>query len=431
MRHVCTSPDRHPGFAAGRVAAALIPFLFATAAAAQTSSEPTPASSRRAPAQPPQSLMLAVSLFGGSSETALESGVDPQAVGPYADADASLTYQHRSGRATVAVSGQSVVRHAREAFTPMRQQGSVAFTAAGARQQFHASQSVGYTPYYQFGGMTQLTLMPLSDAAQSHGDLANTDLSTIAATTDVDWNKTLSERVALSAMYNRRSTTFGRSNLDMITQSAGARLSRRVSRFAALRTGYTYRFADSAFNAVRLREHDLDLGLDYSRPVTASGRTMVSFGSGSSITPQDEGLAFRLTGDAALTRLLGRTWNARIGANRSVQLLEGFAEPVLANVVNLGLSGTLQRRVAVSSWASLSTGTVGLSAATGNGYENWSAGGGLSVMVGRRGTFDAQYFIAGDRFEDGVILPPGLSAERRQRQGLRAGFSWRGFLVGR
>jgi len=430
VRHVCTVPDRQARCAARGFAAALIPFLFATAAAAQTP-DAAPSPSRRVTAQPPQSLMLAVSLFGGSSETALESGVDPQAIGPHADGDASLTYLRRSGRATFIVSGQSVFRHAREEFTPMRQQGTVAFAAAGARQHFQASQGVSYTPYYQFGGMTQLALMPLSDAALSHGDLANTDLSTIAATTDIDWSKTVSERVALSAQYNRRSTTFGQSSLDMVTQSAGARLSRRISRFAALRTGYTYRFADSAFNAARFRDHDVDLGLDYSRPVTASGRTMVTFGSGSSMTPQDDGLAFRLTGDAALTRLIGRTWNARLGANRSVQLLEGFAEPVLANVFNLGLSGTLQRRVSVSSWASLSTGTVGLSAAEGNGYENWSAGGGLSVMVGRRGTFDAQYFIAGDRFEDGVVLPPGLSAERRQRQGLRAGFSWRGFLVGR
>jgi hypothetical protein len=433
MRHVCTVVDIHAGSLRRRCASALIACAFATAVSAQTTpaADATPASTRRAPAQPPQTLALAVSLVGGSSQTALESGVDPQAVGPHADADASLTYQRRAGRATFGVTGQSVVRHSHDELTPMRQQGGVAFSAGGQRQQFHASQSVSYTPYYQFGGMTQLALMPLSEAALSHGDLANADLSTIAATTDVDWSRTLSQRVGVSALYSRRSTTFGQSDLDMITQSAGAKLTRRVTRFASLRTGYTYRFADFAFNQTRLREHDLDLGLDYSRPVSASGRTTVSFGSGSSLTPQEDGLAFRLTGDAAVTRLIGRTWNARVGVNRSVHLLEGFAEPVLANIVNLGLGGTLQRRVSVSSWASLSTGTVGLTAAAGNGYENWSAGGGLSVMVGRRGTFDAQYFIAGDRFEGGVVLPPGLSNERRQRQGLRAGFSWRGLLVGR
>ena len=432
MRHVCTVLDLDPRSVQRRVAAALVACAFATAASAQTTpAADQPTSTRRAPAQAPHTLALAVSLFGGSSETALESGVDPQAVGPHADADASLSYQHHAGRVTFGLTGQSVARHSHNELTPRLQQGGVTFAAAGQRQQFRASQTVSYTPYYQFGGMTQLTLMPLSESALSHGDLANADLSTIAATTDVDWSRTVSERVGVSALYTRRSTTFGQSNLDMITQSAGAKLTRRVTRFASLRTGYTYRFAESAFNQAELRDHDLDLGLDYSRPVTASGRTTVSFGSGSSVTPQDEGLAYRLTGDAAVTRLIGRTWSARAGVNRSVHLLEGFAEPVLANVVNLGLGGSLHRRVALSSWASMSTGTVGLTAASDNGYENWSAGGGLSIMVGRRGTFDAQYFIAGDRFEDGVVLPPGLSNARRQRQGLRAGFSWRGMLVGR
>jgi hypothetical protein len=415
-----------------RCAATLLACALTTGAAAQTTTaDATPAAVRRAPAQPPQTLALAVSLAGGSSETALESGVDPQAVGPHADVDASLTYQRRAGRASFGLTGQSVVRRSHDELTPMRQQGSVALSIAGLRQQFHASQSVSYTPYYQFGGVTQLALMPLSESAQSHGDLANADLSTIAATTDVDWSRTLSERVAVSALYNRRGTTFADADLDMITQSAGAKVTRRMTRFASLRTGYTYRSAAAAFNATQLRAHDLDLGLDYSRPVSASGRTTVSFGSGSSLTPQEEGLAFRLTGDAAVTRLVGRTWNARVGVNRSVQLLEGFAEPVLANIVNIGLGGTLHRRVSVSSWASLSKGSVGLTAADGNGYENWSAGSGLSVMIGRRGTFEAQYFVAGDQFEQGVALPPGLSNERRQRQGLRAGFTWRGFLVGR
>jgi hypothetical protein len=406
----------------------------ATPAAAQTAGQPdaAPSAPRRAPAQPPQTLIVGLSLFGGSSDAANESTPDFE-VGTHADADATIAYTRRAGRAAFGLTGQSVLRRTRNEFTPMRQQGGIDYSFNGARQQFRASQSIGYTPYYQFGGVTQLALMPISESAQSHGDLANTDLDAIAATTDVEWNRVLSERVSLSAMYNRRSTTFGDPDLDMITQSAGARLSRKITRFASLRTGYTYRVGDSGFTSASapLREHDVDLGVDYSRPVTASGRTTVSFGSGSSLLPQDDGLAYRVTGDASLTRLIGRTWNARVGVNRSVQLLEGFAEPVLANIVNLGLGGTVTRRVSVLSWGSMSTGTVGLSADAANGYTNWSAGGGLSVMVGRRASIEAQYFIAGDEFENGVLLPPGLSHERRQRQGLRAGFTWRGPLVGR
>ena len=415
-------------------ACALVLAGFAAPAAAQTgtATEALPTATRRPPALPPQTLIIGASLFGGSSDAAEESA-NGIAVGPHADAEATLTYTHRAGRAVFGLSGQSVLRQADAEFTPMRQQGGVEYSFNAARQHFRASQTLGYAPYYQFGGVTQLSLLPISESAQAYGDLANTLEEALTANTDVAWDRTLSERLSLSTMYNRRSTIFGDPALDMITQSAGARLSRKITRFASLRTGYTYRVGDvgSSAAAEPLRQHDIDLGVDYSRPVSASGRTTVSFGSGSSLTPQEEGMAYRLTGDASLTRLIGRTWNARVGVNRSVQLLEGFAEPVLANIMNLGLGGTLHRRVTVSSWASMSTGTVGLSEAPANGYTNWSAGGGLSVLVGRRASLEAQYFIAGDEFEQGVVLPPGLTHARRQRQGLRAGFSWRGALVGR
>jgi len=406
----------------------------AASAAAQTggTTDTAPSATGRAPAQPPQTLLAGVSVFGGSNDAAEESGSGIN-VGTHADAGATLAYTRRAGRASFGLSGQSVLRHSHVDFTPMRQQGGIEYSFNGARQQFRASQSLGYTPYYQFGGVTQLSFEPISDSTESFGDRANTTQDAITATTDVDWRRAFSERVSLSANYNRRGTTFDQSELDMVTQSAGASLSRKITRFASLRTGYTYRVGDTGATGATepLRQHDVNLGIDYSRPVSASGRTTVSFGSGSSVTPLDDGLAYRLTGDAALMRLIGRTWNARVGVNRSVQLLEGFAEPVLANIVNLGLGGTLHRRVSVLSFASMSTGTVGLTAVEGNGYTNWSAGGGLSVMVGRGVFLEAQYFIAGDEFEDGVALPPGLSHERRQRQGLRAGFTWRGPLVRR
>jgi hypothetical protein len=44
---------------------------------------------------------------------------------------------------------------------------------------------------------------------------------------------------------------------------------------------------------------------------------------------------------------MGRSWKARAGVNRSVRLVEGFAEPVLDNSLNAALSGNLQRRLSV------------------------------------------------------------------------------------
>jgi hypothetical protein len=165
----------------------------------------------------------------------------------------------------------------------------------------------------------------------------------------------------------------------MTSQSAGARLTRRLTRYASLRTGYTYRVATSGSTDVRPRVDDLDVGIDFSRPVSVSRRTTVSFGTGSSMTPQDQGMAVNLTGNAALTRLMGRTWNTRLGVNRGVHLLEGFRQPVLANSINASLGGGLHRRLLFSSSASLSSGSVGLTGGGTNSYANWTAGSGLGI----------------------------------------------------
>jgi hypothetical protein len=401
-------------------------YACATTVAAQTS---------RDPGQPPQTMMLTMSLFGGNSDQGTTASAGDSAIsGPYADADANLRYQRRVGRVTFGLNGRSVLREAQSTLTPMGQEGGFDFAFVGPRNQFRALQTVSYSPYYQFGVMAEIAPTPLTEAAASHGDFANTDLTAVTTTTDVAWSRSFSQRTALSALYNLRRTTFDASALNMTTESVGAKLTRRMTRDLSLRTGYTYRFADTAFTALQPSGiHDIDVGVDYSRPVTFARRTTFSFSSGSSMTPLDEGLAFRLTGDAVLTKLFGRTWNARVGVNRSVQLLEGFTEPVLTNALNLAVGGSLQRRVSFATSASLSTGEVGLAEAhraSGNGTASWNTGAGLSISVGRRGAFDAQYFLAGDRFDGGVVVPPGVSNGKRQRQGVRVGFTWRPVLIG-
>ena len=407
----------------------------ATSLGAQTSQPPapggtgdaSPSSTRRTPALPPQTMTLAVSLFGGNSDEMTDSSTSAIAIaGPYADADAMLTYERRVGRATFGLNGRSVLRGAQSTLTPKRQQGGFDFAVVGLRQQFHATQTLSYSPYYQFGGMGDSSLTPLAESAQSHGDFANADLTAITSNTEAEWSHSLSRRVALSTSYGLRRTTFDGSDLNMSTQFVGARLTRRITRFASLRTGYTYRIAHAAITTSRQpSEHDLDVGVDYNRPLSFARRTTFSFASGSTMIPQDKGMAFRLTGDAALAKAIGRTWSARVGVNRSVQLLEGFAEPVLANTLSLAVGGALQRRVSFSTTASLSTGEVGLTAGSGNGYANWRTGAGLGITVSRRGALDVQYFFAGDQFDEGVVVPAGLSNGRRQRQGMRVGFTWR------
>jgi hypothetical protein len=413
------------------VSAALVLGTTAPAVAQTVGSADVEPPPHRVPAPPPHTLMLTTSLFGGSSDPLSGSTASGLFVdGPYADADIGLSYLRRKGRASLGLNGRSVLRRNEIELRPMLGQVGFEFAAAGSRQQFRASETISHTPNYQFGNTTEMLPLSLGETAQAHGDLANADLEALASMTDVEWNRSFGQRFAFSTQYNRRQTRFaGQPELDMTIQSAGARLTRRMTRFVGLRTGYTYRVGRTAAGVEPTRGHDLDLGVDYSRSV--AGRTMVSFATGSSITPQDDALEVRMTGDAAVTRMIGRTWNARASFNRGVNMLEGFADPVVANTFNALVGGSLRRRVSMSSWTSFSSGVVGLTAEDGNGYSNWSAGAGLGFLIGRRGSIEAQYFYAGDDFEENVQLPPGLSHQPRERQGVRIGFTWRGALVGR
>src|SRR5262249_24782926 len=157
-------------------------------------------------------------------------------------------------------------------------------------------QSLSYAPSYQFGAMPGPALTPETDVAQAHGDFANADLDALTSSTGVGWNRTLGHRFALTASYDLRRTLFDQrhSDLDMTSQDAGAGLTRRLTRYVSLHGAYTYRVADSSSMGGRVRVNDIDAGVDFSRPLTVSKRTTLSFATGSSMVPDAEGTAFRV-----------------------------------------------------------------------------------------------------------------------------------------
>lgn len=408
----------------------LLSVMTAMPSIAHAQGDATPAAARRPRETPKQTMALTVGLSGGSSQE--RGDVNPsQTDGPVTDADAALTYHHRGKRTTFDLTGQSVVRGTQTDVTPMRQQGTFDFAATGERQQFHATQSASYAPSYQFGAMPGPALAPEADTAQAHGDFANADLDALTSSTGLGWNRVLGSRFALTASYNLRHTMFDRSHsdLDMTSQDAGAGISRRLTRYVSLHGAYTYRVADSQSVGGRVRVNDIDAGLDFSRPLTVSKRTTISFATGSSMVPDVEGMAFRVTGNAAVNRAFGRTWNLRLGVNRAVRLVEGFTQPLVENSLDTALAGNLARHISWSSSGSYSAGTVGLEQQVQNGYTNWTAASGLNVELGRHALFNVHYFIASDDFDQGVALPPGL-VNQRLRQGVRAGITLRAPLMG-
>jgi hypothetical protein len=192
----------------------------------------------------------------------------------------------------------------------------------------------------------------------------------------------------------------------------------------SLHTGYGYRSADSAFaRGGYENSHDIDVGLGYSRALGPSKRTTFTFGSGTSATPYEHGTSFNVTGNAALTRQIGRTWRTRLTVNRNVDLIEGFALPVLTNNGIVDVGGNLSRRVSISSSVQYATGMVGVDPLRADSYENWSGSLGLRLMLSRWTALETQYSSYGHRFDQGVQLAPGVVSGLK-RHGLRVSLTW-------
>lgn len=378
--------------------------------------------------QPLRTMILTLSLLGAGADDTSPGAVSGtrSATGYHNDANALLTYAARGQRSAVGVSVQSVVRYdpARGDLGTVHDQGTFDFSMTGARTRLRMTQSLTYSPAYQFGALSDTTDASGSaqaDTAQAHGDYANADLAAYASATRVDFTRELSRRASLSLFYTGRHTAFPGFDSGFTSQAIGFQVTRRISRNASLHTGYGYQVGGGITPDATLRTHDLDIGIDYGRALTLSKHTTVSFGTGSSVLT-DGGLTYRLSGDASLTRRVGRTGHARLTYRRGVRLLEGFAAPVMFDTVDAGLTGSLSRRVALSSSAGLTSGTVGTTKTAGS-FGTITGAAGLHMTLSRRAAFEAQYFYYRQRAADTTVLPPGL-AGALNRQGLRAGITW-------
>jgi hypothetical protein len=405
--------------------------LVAVDASAQTptlAATPSPAPRTSQPREPPQTLILTMSLSGSD----MDDGAGGNNIGTlpisgfHTDADAIVTYKRKVGRATINATGRSVMRYAPSigTLTSTYDQGQLAFSMVTAHSRLQGTQMVSYSPYYQFGALPDAAASPITETAQSHGDFANSSLSAFGSATGIDFSRAIGRRDTLSFSYNLRRTTFGARNLDLTYQGSGVLFLHKLNRSVALRTGYGYRVTNSTFTQSGFaRTHNLDLGLDYNRALGFSKRTTLSFVSGASATPTEHGTRVSPTGNAALARQIGRTWRARLGVNRSVELLDGFTEPLVTNSGTVDVGGNLSRRASVSASAGYSMGVVGVDARGATSYQNWSGIVGLHLMLSRWTAVEAQYSSYGHRFEQGVQLAPGVVSQLK-RQGLRVSFTW-------
>ena len=250
-----------------------------------------------------------------------------------------------------------------ESLTTSYHQASATFVQRfGSRYSIRARPFAAYSPHYSM----RLFLAPLPLDPDRAGSLDGA----VLAAPDVDstiiqresfrygGNAEFRMRVArhstLNVGYNYTKTDLSRDPIGSFdVRSIGANLSHALSESASLRVGYA--LEESTYegsSAPSTRIQNLNIGIDYRKPLSRSRRSYLRFTTGSIISEQvagisepAEGRRIQAIGSASLVHQMGRTWNARAQYRREVGYLEGFAQPVFSDSANVAVGGLITRRL--------------------------------------------------------------------------------------
>ena len=197
-----------------------------------------------------------------------------------------------------------------------------------------------------------------------------------------------------------------------------------------MQLGYTYR--EGQYSTLsRLREHDLDIGVGYSRPLSATRRMALAFslgprlvdtGATGSILPDayTSPQAYGLAGNMSFDYQLSRTWKARGAYDRGFSFIEGLQGPAYTDGGSASVAGLLNRRTELSMSASISKGEL---ASLGAGsFTTYMGNVRLRRAVGRVVATYVEYLYYYYDFGASIQLPTGVPPTLT-RNSVRAGVS--------
>jgi hypothetical protein len=397
-----------------------------------------------------QQLDVNVSLFGAYDDNVLASqsqgGIDPryQQSGGYGNSTLSLDYTKRVGRASFDFTGGTSYRYypSIKELNGFSYFASIGFSAKlGARTTLNATESGSYMPYFAFSPFAGVTpsdpgiVAPITPQ-QALVNQAATMLSSSAAL-----EHRVTPRNTLSADYSFTYADYQSLVNPYQTWAVGGQYRYRLTPRATLKLGYHFRRGTLGFyNTLNepVDSHDLDIGVDYSRPLSQSRKTTVGFSTGSTIyrsvntpvvpptsPPSSADLYLRtrymVTGSAFISREIGRSWQARADYRRGLQMVQGFGAPFFADSVNLSLTGFVNSRSRLSLSAAYSNGDVGITINT-QRYTTAVATANYQVAVNRWAALFAQYDFYHYLFDPTIVLPPGMG-RGLSRNGARVGLN--------
>jgi hypothetical protein len=210
---------------------------------------------------------------------------------------------------------------------------------------------------------------------------------------------------------------------------AGGRFTYAVTRNARLRFGHTFRHGQIT-GLPRLREQNLEVGIDYVRPLSRTRKTTLAFSLGPMMAdgpttsgPSLEiGRQYAVVADVALNHQVGRSWNLRGTYRRGLGYFEGLQGPVFTGAYAATAGGFLNRRTDLTLSAAYSTGESTLLLAEPQ-FTTYTGSGRLRIAMNRNWAAYVEYQFYFYEFGEGSpLLPPGMPSGLT-RNGVRTGLT--------
>jgi hypothetical protein len=223
---------------------------------------------------------------------------------------------------------------------------------------------------------------------------------------ELGYTNRIGRRQTFSAGYSYRGRTAAGVLGRFEKHGASARLNHEVGRGLSLRVGYGYSQAYYDERDRRYTGHNIDAGIDYSRALSFSRRTMLSFGTGTSAARSGGStLRYYATGMARLNHEIGRTWLAALSYSRGLQYVETWPEPLFADSATAMVAGLLSRRSQVQVAVRALNGNT-QSTAAGN-ISSYSGSAALSLALNRFVSTGLTYAYYQHGFASTIALAPG------------------------
>ncbi len=281
------------------------------------------------------------------------------------------------------------------------------------------SEGVNYAPSYLYGLFQQLATPSVGGVVPSASNYGVDGVQSLATTSTASLTHHMTPRAAfsLSGSYGRTdmvSNYVGSGYSNLLNYSAGGAFTYSLNKGMTVRMGYTYRDGQYT-NLIRSKEHDIDLGVNYTHPISQTRKLNLNVTVGPRVMDQSAdttGLVplqtFGIVADVGVSRQIGRTWSAQGGYHRGLAFIEGLPGPAYTDSVAGSARGFLSRRVDLSFSGSVARGNLS-QINTASAFTTYTADARLQRAVGKKLAAYAEYLYYFYDFGRGYSLPVGVS----------------------